>query len=120
MAFDEDRVRGIADRVAASSGLEVVEIEFEDREAAMAFIRKNQLGRRNMPPEAMSYIRGQHYNAEKNTHGGDRKGETSGKESRLKTDAALAERGFQRADDWTQLDGTSQVWGTDVYRSTAT
>ena len=28
MAFDEDRVRGIADRVAASSGLEVVEIEF--------------------------------------------------------------------------------------------
>jgi ribosome maturation factor RimP len=28
MAFDEDRVRGIADRVAAASGLEVVEIEF--------------------------------------------------------------------------------------------
>ena len=28
MAFDEDRVRGIADRVASSSGLEVVEIEF--------------------------------------------------------------------------------------------
>src|SRR3989442_15185227 len=28
MAFEEDRVRGIADRVAASSGLEVVEIEF--------------------------------------------------------------------------------------------
>jgi ribosome maturation factor RimP len=28
MAFDEDRVRGIADRVATASGLEVVEIEF--------------------------------------------------------------------------------------------
>jgi ribosome maturation factor RimP len=28
MAFDEDRVRGIAERVAGSSGLEVVEIEF--------------------------------------------------------------------------------------------
>jgi ribosome maturation factor RimP len=28
MMFDEDRVRGIADRVAASAGLEVVEIEF--------------------------------------------------------------------------------------------
>jgi ribosome maturation factor RimP len=28
MAFDEDRVRGIADRVAAASGLGVVEIEF--------------------------------------------------------------------------------------------
>src|SRR6201984_1813932 len=28
MAFDEAKVRGIADRVASSSGLEVVEIEF--------------------------------------------------------------------------------------------
>ena len=28
MAFDEDRVRGIAERVAGSSGLEVVEVEF--------------------------------------------------------------------------------------------
>jgi len=28
MAFDEELVRGIADRVAASSGLEIVEIEF--------------------------------------------------------------------------------------------
>jgi ribosome maturation factor RimP len=28
MVFDEERVRGIAERVAASSGLEVVEIEF--------------------------------------------------------------------------------------------
>jgi ribosome maturation factor RimP len=28
MAFDDDRVRGIADRIAASSGLEVVDIEF--------------------------------------------------------------------------------------------
>lgn len=32
---------------------------------------------------------------------------------------ALAERGFQRADDWTQLDETSQLWRTDVYRSSA-
>jgi len=28
MAFDEAKVRGIADRVASSSGLEVVDIEF--------------------------------------------------------------------------------------------
>jgi ribosome maturation factor RimP len=28
MAFDEERVRGIAERVAASGGLEVVEVEF--------------------------------------------------------------------------------------------
>ncbi|GAA5167931.1 MULTISPECIES: hypothetical protein [Amycolatopsis] len=31
-------------------------------------------------------------------------------------DAALAERGFRRADDWTQLDETAQLWRTDVYR----
>lgn len=30
-------------------------------------------------------------------------------------DAALAERGFHRVDDWTQLDETAQLWRTDVY-----
>lgn len=32
-------------------------------------------------------------------------------------DAALTERGFQRAEDWAQLDETTQIWRTDVYRS---
>ena len=30
-------------------------------------------------------------------------------------DAALIERGFRRADDWTQLDDTAQLWRTDSY-----
>lgn len=32
-------------------------------------------------------------------------------------DQALAERGFQRIDDWTALDETGQLWRADVYRS---
>lgn len=32
-------------------------------------------------------------------------------------DAALSERGFQRAEDWMRLDETAQLWRTDVYRS---
>ncbi|MGW4528861.1 hypothetical protein [Amycolatopsis sp. NPDC004378] len=34
-------------------------------------------------------------------------------------DTVLAEQGFQRAEDWMQLDETSQLWRTDVYRSPA-
>lgn len=35
-------------------------------------------------------------------------------------DAVLAERGFQHADDWSQLDETFQLWRTDVYRFPST
>ena len=71
----------------------VVEMEFADQDAVMDWIRQNQLGRRNLAPEAMSYLRGQHYNAEKNAHGGDRKSaESSGNDCHLKTDATLAEQ----------------------------
>ncbi|WP_370973632.1 DUF3145 family protein [Amycolatopsis sp. cg9] len=31
-------------------------------------------------------------------------------------DKALAERGFQRVDDWSALDETAQLWRADVYR----
>lgn len=47
-------------------------LEFPDREAAEAFILKNQLGRRNLSPEAASFLRGKRYLAEKLSHGGDR------------------------------------------------
>jgi hypothetical protein len=70
-----------------------VEIALKDREAARAWIRENQLGRRNLTAEAVAYLRGQHYNAEKQSHGGDRKSEaSSGKVDLLKTADALAER----------------------------
>jgi hypothetical protein len=36
--------------------------------------------------------------------------------STVEVDAALAEQGFRRADDWTQMDETAQLWRTDLYR----
>ena len=46
---------------------------FPDRYAAIAWICKNQLGRRNLTPQQFKYLMGQQYGAEKASHGGDRK-----------------------------------------------
>lgn len=49
------------------------EKQFPDRYAAIAWICKNQLGRRNLTPQQFKYLIGQQYEAEKVSHGGDRK-----------------------------------------------
>ena len=46
---------------------------FSDRYAAIAWISRNQLGRRNLTPQQFKYLMGQQYGAEKASHGGDRK-----------------------------------------------
>ena len=51
---------------------EIHEKQFEDRLAAIAWICRNQLGRRNLTPEQKKYLIGKQYEAEKATHGGDR------------------------------------------------
>lgn len=51
------------------------EKSFPDTEAAVAWICKNQLGRRNLTPEQKKYLIGKQYEAEKASHGGDRKSE---------------------------------------------
>lgn len=51
------------------------EREFSDRYAAMAWIYRNQLGRRNLTLEQKRYLIGKQYAAEKLSHGGDRKSE---------------------------------------------
>lgn len=67
-------------------------LEFPDREAAEAFIVKNQLGRRNLSPEAASYLRGKRYLAEKQARGGDRrKAESTDQSDRMETAQRLAE-----------------------------
>src|SRR5262249_53457789 len=72
---------------------DVVEIELPDRNAALEWIRANQLGRRNLTPEAVAYLRGQHYNSEKQPHGGaHRDDEASGNNCHSKTDEVLAKR----------------------------
>jgi hypothetical protein len=48
----------------------IVEISLPDRKAAVAWIRENQVGRRNLTPEGIGYLRGKHYNDEKQAHGG--------------------------------------------------
>lgn len=46
---------------------------FADRYEAVAWICKNQLGRRNLTPVQRKYLIGKQYEAEKASHGGDRK-----------------------------------------------
>ena len=48
-------------------------LPFESREEGLAWICKNQLGRRNLTPEQKYYLMGKQYEAEKAAHGGDRK-----------------------------------------------
>lgn len=45
----------------------IYEKEFSDRHAAIAWICKNQLGRRNLTPEQKKYLIGKQYEAEKQT-----------------------------------------------------
>ena len=56
---------------------------FESREEVLAWICKNQLGRRNLTPEQKYYLMGKQYEAEKAAHGGDRKS-SDAKSSSLK------------------------------------
>ncbi len=73
----------------------VREIELADREAARAWIRQNQLGRRNLTPEGLSYIRGQHYNEEKQAQGGAHTSEGDG----TKADQKQTEAGGEKTED---------------------
>ena len=49
------------------------EKQFDDRFDVIAWICRNQLGRRNLTPEQKKYLIGKQYEAEKVAHGGDRK-----------------------------------------------
>ena len=57
-------------------------------QAAEAWIINNQMGRRNLTAEEMSYLRGRRYNGEKKQQGGDRK--SSGNSYHMKTAEKLA------------------------------
>jgi len=54
----------------------VYEKEFSDRYEVIAWICKNQLGRRNLTPEQKKVLIGTQYKMEKASHGGDRKADT--------------------------------------------
>ena len=61
-------------RIAQEAGLEfdVRQKDFETRTDAIKWIIDNQLGRRNLHANAISYLRGKKYLVEKQEHGGPR------------------------------------------------
>ena len=68
----------------------VLGIELPDREAALDWIDRNQLGRRNLTRDQYLLFLGRRYNRLKMDHGGDRR--SSGNGCHLKTAEALAEQ----------------------------
>jgi len=67
---------------------DVDEIEFEDRNEAINWIINNQLGRRNLTPEEISYLRGQRYKEESKISGRPKKADQN---DQLLTSKKLAE-----------------------------
>jgi hypothetical protein len=63
---------------------QTVEMSFASRNAVKAWMILNQLGRRNLTPESISYLRGTWYELTKQSQGGDRK--SSGHFDHLKTE----------------------------------
>lgn len=51
----------------------VKQMEFADQWDAIDWMCRNQLGRRNLTPEHKEYVLGKRYEAQRNTHGGDRR-----------------------------------------------
>ena len=64
----------------------VREIYFENRNEALSWICENQLGRRNLTPVQKKVLIGTRYEAEKASHGGNRKKRSSDQNEHLKKD----------------------------------
>lgn len=99
-----------------------VEIELPDRDAAMKWIVKNQLGRRNLSPRQASYFRGKLYEMENVGHGGNRV--SSCQNGNLKTEEVIAEktgvspRTIHRDADFAQaVDAFGQIVGKEAKRN---
>ena len=89
----------------------------------ISWICKNQLGRRNLTPQQKKYLIGQRYDAEKKTHGGDRKSnlpESSGQNDhliaaqktreRIASETGTSESYVKRADQYAKgVDAAEEV-----------
>ncbi|MEG4294684.1 hypothetical protein Q5692_38650 [Microcoleus sp. C2C3] len=73
--------------VAHGIPYQIVEMSFNSRNAVKVWMLLNQLGRRNLTPESVSYLRGTWYELTKHSRGGDRK--SSGHFDHLKTEEKL-------------------------------
>ena len=99
------------------------EKQFSNRYEALSWICKNQLGRRNLTPQQKKYLIGQRYDAEKKTHGGDRKSnlpESSGQNDhliaaqktreRIASETGTSESYVKRADQYAKgVDAAEEV-----------
>ena len=84
------------------------EKQFPDRYAAIAWICKNQLGRRNLTPQQFKYLMGQQYKAEKTAYGGDRKSDTA-KSSYQNDNLILKEKTCERIADENGVSSASVI-----------
>ena len=90
----------------------VKEFSFSDRYEAISWICKNQMGRRNMTPEQLTYLIGKRYEAEKKSVGSPGKydetklgqfdpiREFSRTSERIARDYGISEVSVRRAGDW--------------------
>lgn len=70
---------------AHSIPYKIVEMSFDSRNAVKVWIIANQLGRRSLTPESVSYLRGTWYELTKQSRGGDRKSNCQNDRSTDKT-----------------------------------
>lgn len=98
----------------------ITNISLPDRDAALAWIEDNQLGRRNLTPDQFAYFIGRKYNRTKSGHGGDHK--SKGKSctlinaaDQISKEHGVSERTVKNAavfaDD---VDAIAEVAGDDV------
>ena len=104
-------------------GFRTHEKNFNSKYEALSWICKNQLGRRNLTPQQKKYLIGQRYDAEKKTHGGDRKSnlpESSGQNDhliaaqktreRIASETGTSESYVKRADQYAKgVDAAEEV-----------
>ena len=93
----------------------VYDKDFENRYEALAWICKNQLGRRNLTPVQKKVLIGERYNAEKMANGGDRKSDQAksvdqndplilehGTRTKIAEETGTSEGYVQRADEFSK------------------
>ena len=97
-----------------------VEVDLGSREDALNWLIDNQLGRRNLTPESVSYLRGKRYQAEKSVGHGSKSERQSGGQN-VKTAERLADqykvgsRTIERdAQFASAVDKVAEVLGDDV------
>jgi hypothetical protein len=101
-------------------------LEFPDRSSAITWVVNNQLGRRNLTPEALAYLRGKLYNTRKKQ--GARTDLTSGRSDqrstlaeRLAAKHQVGERTIRRdAEFATQLDHLGEMYGSVIKNAVLT